>query len=108
MYSRAFITPCGDRDLFIDVSWNNSSHARFALLDDPGNYGQGGNGYGRGGKRGGFQRRNVEEKVPDSVIEERIQRERPCRTLFIRNVKASITYTISAAQGHALLRQFDG
>jgi hypothetical protein len=30
-----------------------------------------------------------EEKVPDSVIEERIQRERPCRTLFIRNVKAS-------------------
>jgi len=25
--------------------------------------------------------------VHDSIIEERIQRERPCRTLFIRNIK---------------------
>ncbi|OAX42095.1 hypothetical protein K503DRAFT_407448 [Rhizopogon vinicolor AM-OR11-026] len=44
---------------------------------------------------GGFgmrpQRRNVrrerDDKVHDSIIEERIQRERPCRTLFIRNIK---------------------
>lgn len=38
-------------------------------------------------------RRNVrkerDDKVHDSIIEERIQRERPCRTLFIRNIKAS-------------------
>ncbi|KIL71617.1 hypothetical protein M378DRAFT_182993 [Amanita muscaria Koide BX008] len=32
-------------------------------------------------------RKEKEVKVPDSVIEERIQRERPCRTLFIRNIK---------------------
>jgi transcription initiation factor TFIID subunit 15 len=29
----------------------------------------------------------TEEKVADAVIEERIGRERPCRTLFIRNIK---------------------
>ena len=28
----------------------------------------------------------------DSIIEERIQRERPCRTLFIRNIKASLRF----------------
>ncbi|KAH7886218.1 hypothetical protein F5I97DRAFT_1233147 [Phlebopus sp. FC_14] len=37
------------------------------------------------------QRRNMrrerDDKVHDSIIEERIQRERPCRTLFIRNIK---------------------
>ncbi|KAI0800785.1 hypothetical protein C8Q74DRAFT_1238731, partial [Fomes fomentarius] len=32
-------------------------------------------------------RRDREDKVHDSIIEERIQRERPCRTLFIRNIK---------------------
>ncbi|KAF8628245.1 hypothetical protein AX15_004020 [Amanita polypyramis BW_CC] len=32
-------------------------------------------------------RREKEGKVHDSIIEERIQRERPCRTLFIRNIK---------------------
>lgn len=32
-------------------------------------------------------RREREDKVHDSIIEERIQRERPCRTLFIRNIK---------------------
>lgn len=36
-------------------------------------------------------RREKEDKVHDSIIEERIQRERPCRTLFIRNIKASVT-----------------
>lgn len=35
-------------------------------------------------------RRERDDKVHDSIIEERIQRERPCRTLFIRNIKASI------------------
>ncbi|KAI0756521.1 hypothetical protein C8Q80DRAFT_1129098 [Daedaleopsis nitida] len=33
------------------------------------------------------QRRERDDKVHDSIIEERIQRERPCRTLFIRNIK---------------------
>lgn len=32
-------------------------------------------------------RRERDDKVHDSIIEERIQRERPCRTLFIRNIK---------------------
>ncbi|ETW86795.1 hypothetical protein HETIRDRAFT_456674 [Heterobasidion irregulare TC 32-1] len=44
--------------------------------------------YGRGGppaKRG--VRRERDDKVHESIIEERIQRERPCRTLFIRNIK---------------------
>ena len=71
---------------------NILSHIRLPLSDGSGNYGPGGQGgYGRGGgfKRGGGpQRRHIE--VPESVIEERIQRERPCRTLFIRNVKASV------------------
>ncbi|KDQ15621.1 hypothetical protein BOTBODRAFT_31511 [Botryobasidium botryosum FD-172 SS1] len=33
------------------------------------------------------RRRERDDKVHDSLIEERIQRERPCRTLFIRNIK---------------------
>ncbi|GJJ13434.1 hypothetical protein Clacol_007688 [Clathrus columnatus] len=40
----------------------------------------------RGGKRPPV-RKERDDKVHDSLIEERIQRERPCRTLFIRNVK---------------------
>ena len=44
-------------------------------------------GYGRGGRRP--VRKERDDKVHDSIIEERIQRERPCRTLFIRNIKAS-------------------
>ncbi|KAF9055909.1 hypothetical protein BJ165DRAFT_457336 [Panaeolus papilionaceus] len=32
-------------------------------------------------------RKDRDDKVHDSIIEERIQRERPCRTLFIRNIK---------------------
>lgn len=36
-----------------------------------------------------------DDKVHDSIIEERIQRERPCRTLFIRNIKASHQLKIS-------------
>ncbi|TFK94984.1 hypothetical protein K466DRAFT_579486 [Polyporus arcularius HHB13444] len=51
------------------------------------NYDQQG-GYGNGNR---FQkrhpRRERDDKVHDSIIEERLQRERPCRTLFIRNIK---------------------
>ena len=59
-----------------------------SVLDGAGpNFG----GYGRHTRRGGAPRgRDKEDKLPESVIEERIQREKPCRTLFIRNVKASV------------------
>ncbi|KAJ7269312.1 hypothetical protein B0H12DRAFT_32421 [Mycena haematopus] len=40
---------------------------------------------GFGGRRP--VRKDRDDKVHDSIIEERIQRERPCRTLFIRNIK---------------------
>jgi hypothetical protein len=59
---------------------------RRLLLDDEGFQGE--NGFGRGGKR--FPRAPRDDKVHDSIITERIQRERPCRTLFIRNIKVSI------------------
>ncbi|KAL1951220.1 hypothetical protein VTO73DRAFT_369 [Trametes versicolor] len=49
------------------------------------NYNQGG-GYGRSPQKKP-QRRERDDKVHDSIIEERLQRERPCRTLFIRNIK---------------------
>ncbi|KAF8915091.1 hypothetical protein CPB85DRAFT_1218204 [Mucidula mucida] len=51
-------------------------------------------GYGQGGARRPPPppRKDREDKVHDSIIEERIQRERPCRTLFIRNIKASFRY----------------
>ncbi|PBK76591.1 RNA-binding domain-containing protein [Armillaria solidipes] len=42
--------------------------------------------YGRG-RRPPPPRKERDDKVHDSIIEERIQRERPCRTLFIRNIK---------------------
>ncbi|KIK70477.1 hypothetical protein GYMLUDRAFT_275543 [Collybiopsis luxurians FD-317 M1] len=41
--------------------------------------------FGRMKRQGG--RKERDDKVHDSIIEERIQRERPCRTLFIRNIK---------------------
>ncbi|KAJ6623085.1 hypothetical protein B0H10DRAFT_2011098 [Mycena sp. CBHHK59/15] len=43
-------------------------------------------GFGRGTGRRPV-RKERDDKVHDSIIEERIQRERPCRTLFIRNIK---------------------
>ncbi|KAH9920199.1 uncharacterized protein BXZ73DRAFT_52250 [Epithele typhae] len=72
---------------------------------DPPGYDQGGYGYEDGPDQsygqGAFSsnrpfkqrppRREREDKAHDSIIEERIQRERPCRTLFIRNIKASPT-----------------
>ncbi|KAI0050627.1 hypothetical protein FA95DRAFT_1486941 [Auriscalpium vulgare] len=66
----------------------NQSYGNFE--DNSGsNYGGGpGGGFGnRGQKRG--PKRERDDKVHESIIEERIQRERPCRTLFIRNIKAS-------------------
>ncbi|KAL5519435.1 hypothetical protein ACEPAH_1118 [Sanghuangporus vaninii] len=67
--------------------------------DSPGSYNDQGYGSyedgpssrgGRGGRRGGGPGlpppRSRDEK-PDPIIEERIMRERPCRTLFIRNIK---------------------
>lgn len=36
------------------------------------------------------RRREREDRVHDAIIEERINRERPCRTLFVRNIKASL------------------
>jgi hypothetical protein len=47
-------------------------------------------GYGNRPQRRNI-RREKDDKLHDSIIEERIQRERPCRTLFIRNIKASLT-----------------
>ncbi|KAF9469696.1 hypothetical protein BDZ94DRAFT_1243047 [Collybia nuda] len=62
--------------------------------DGPGPSFNGDGGYGRGGGAGGGAnngrrpvRKERDDKVHDSIIEERIQRERPCRTLFIRNIK---------------------
>ncbi|KAJ6520258.1 hypothetical protein C8R45DRAFT_954485 [Mycena sanguinolenta] len=49
-----------------------------------GNYNEGSN-FDDGGRRP--VRKDRDDKVHDSIIEERIQRERPCRTLFIRNIK---------------------
>jgi hypothetical protein len=34
-------------------------------------------------------RKDRDERVREAIIEERINRERPCRVLFIRNIKAS-------------------
>lgn len=48
-----------------------------------------GSGYNDQGARRPPVRKERDDKVHDSIIEERIQRERPCRTLFIRNIKAS-------------------
>ena len=60
------------------------------LLDGQGGSNWGGQGYGRPKGRGQRNAAGRDDKVHDSLIEERIQRERPCRTLFIRNIKASL------------------
>ena len=65
-----------------------TSHQIFPLDGTGPGYG-GPGGYGaRLPKRG--PKRERDDKVHESIIEERIQRERPCRTLFIRNIKASV------------------
>ncbi|TFK77507.1 RNA-binding domain-containing protein [Pluteus cervinus] len=66
--------------------YGDQSYNKFE--DGPGqNYGDEG-GYSRGGSGPRRPiRKERDDKVHDSIIEERIQRERPCRTLFIRNIK---------------------
>jgi len=51
-------------------------------------------GYSRGTKHLPV-RKDRDDKVHDSIIEERIQRERPCRTLFIRNIKVGAVQELS-------------
>jgi hypothetical protein len=69
------------------------SHRIFSL-DGAGQSYDGPGGYGaRLPKRG--PKRERDDKVHESIIEERIQRERPCRTLFIRNIKASVMLNVA-------------
>ena len=58
----------------------------FCVLDGPasGNFDDGDN---RGNRRP--VRKERDDKVHEFIIEERIQREHACRTLFIHNIKAS-------------------
>ncbi|KAG9010322.1 hypothetical protein FRB94_010672 [Tulasnella sp. JGI-2019a] len=64
-------------------------------------------GRGRGGLRGG-RPRHRDDKVHDSIIEERINRERPCRTLFIRNIKyeSSSEEMRAAFEAHGEIKTF--
>ncbi|KAG8910280.1 hypothetical protein FRC01_006415 [Tulasnella sp. 417] len=48
---------------------------------------EGGGGRGRGGGAPRGRGRIHDDRVHSSIIEERLMRERPCRTLFIRNIK---------------------
>ncbi|KAF8079046.1 hypothetical protein FPV67DRAFT_1467314 [Lyophyllum atratum] len=59
-------------------------------------------GYGRGGGVRRPVRQQRDDKVHDSIIEERIQRERPCRTLFIRNIK----YETNSDDEHGEIKTF--
>jgi hypothetical protein len=43
----------------------------------------------RGGPPLPRRRRDRDDRQHDAIIEDRINRERPCRTLFVRNIKAS-------------------
>lgn len=49
-------------------------------------------------------RKERDDKVHDSIIEERIQRERPCRTLFIRNIKASSMFNFKLCAHLSIVR----
>ncbi|KAG8886577.1 hypothetical protein FRB98_001225 [Tulasnella sp. 332] len=64
-------------------------------------------GRGRGAARGG-RPRHRDDKVHDSIIEERINRERPCRTLFIRNIKyeSSSEEMRAAFEAHGEIKTF--
>jgi hypothetical protein len=65
-----------------------TSHQMFSLDGTGPSYGGPGGFGARLPKRG--PKRDRDDKMHESIIEERIQRERPCRTLFIRNIKASV------------------
>ncbi|KAH9949355.1 hypothetical protein B0H21DRAFT_875633 [Amylocystis lapponica] len=80
-------------------NFNASAPGQYAAAESPGrfsqDYGNYEDGSGPNYAQGGYgsrppkrvPRRERDDKVHDSIIEERIQRERPCRTLFIRNIK---------------------
>lgn len=73
---------------------------KFRLMSDglgSTTYGEDEGEFGRNNRRP--FRKEREGKVHDSIIEERIQRERPCRTLFIRNIKASCAWNILSSSG---------
>ena len=69
------------------MSWKFLTRVIPFVLDGAGANFDGENDYDRARRP---VRKERDDKVHDSIIEERIQRERPCRTLFIRNIKASI------------------
>ncbi|KAF8203924.1 hypothetical protein BJ912DRAFT_219059 [Pholiota molesta] len=60
------------------ICYQVSYSCPFTVLDGPGSFEE---------DRRRPIRKERDDKVHDSIIEERIQRERPCRTLFIRNIK---------------------
>ena len=62
------------------------THTLYCLPDKSQSPSRGQFGQSIRGKRAN-PRKERDDKVHDSLIEERIQRERPCRTLFIRNIK---------------------
>ena len=41
---------------------------------------------------GGRAGKTLEDQEHESLIEQRVQRERPCRTLFIRNIAVRSSY----------------
>jgi hypothetical protein len=45
-------------------------------------------------RRDGVGGRADEEKSSDEIIKERLRKERPCRTLFVRNVEVSLKYRV--------------
>ncbi|KAI0068000.1 hypothetical protein BV25DRAFT_1793149 [Artomyces pyxidatus] len=91
-----------DNSFYQNGSYGGGGSQQYGTSEQSGDFDQSfgsyedasGSGYGPPGgfgnrpqKRG--PRREKDDKVHESIIEERIQRERPCRTLFIRNIKAS-------------------
>jgi hypothetical protein len=77
--------------LLSNWSWSFSLVTIHSVLDGSGSNFDDEGGYGRARRP---IRKERDDKVHDSIIEERIQRERPCRTLFIRNIKASLSFSI--------------
>jgi hypothetical protein len=67
--------------------WNAVSHVRFYFSDGAG--ARAPYDYGAYSAPPDTPVPPRDEKVHDSLISDRVNRERPCRTLFIRNIKAS-------------------
>ncbi|CAA7264776.1 unnamed protein product [Cyclocybe aegerita] len=85
--------PNSQQPYYQNSNYADSTPAHFP--PQPTGYGHGypkyedGPGYDDENDRGNRRpfKKDREDKVHDSIIEERIQREKPCRTLFIRNIK---------------------